>query len=54
MMITMQDINKATLDETSTEDFEILLQEYYKQNPVSQDSKDRFKELVAKIQQSQI
>lgn len=50
-MITLNDINTATLDQTSSEDFEILLKEYINQNIPSEDSKKRFHELVVSAQQ---
>lgn len=45
-MITLQDIDRATFDDTSSEDFEQMLIEYYKQNPVSEEGKQRFRELM--------
>lgn len=50
-MITLKDIETATFDQTSNEDFEILLREYVKQNPPTQESKKLFQELVAAAQQ---
>ncbi len=50
-MVTLKQINQATLDQTSSEDFDILLREYNKQHVVSQSSKDRFRELIVAAQQ---
>ena len=45
-MLTLQQLDIATFDDTSSEDFEILLKEYNAQNVVPDDSKKRFQELV--------
>lgn len=45
-MITLQDIERATFDDTSIDEFDRLLTEYCKQNPASEESKQRFRELM--------
>jgi len=45
-MLTLHQLDIATFDDTSSEDFEILLKEYNAQNVVPDDSKKRFQELV--------
>lgn len=51
VMITLKDINTATFDQTSSEDFEILLKEYVSQTIPTEESKKLFLELVVSAQQ---
>ena len=51
-MTNLNDIDVATLDNTSNEDFDKLLDQYGKDNVVSDASKERFRQIVAQIQQS--
>jgi hypothetical protein len=53
-MITNKDLNKATFDDTSTEDFDKLLAQYGQDNVVSEASKQCFRQIVAKLQQSKV
>ena len=53
-MITLNDINKAILDNTSSEDFVKLLEQYGRDNPVSDESKQLFRQTVAQIQQPKL
>ena len=45
-MVTLKQLDIATFDDTSSEDFDILLKEYAKHHVVSDDSKKRMQELV--------
>ena len=53
-MIKIQDLDRAMFDDTSTLDFEVMLKQYYIDNPVNDDSKQRFKSIVANLQQQKL
>ena len=48
-MITLKDLDKATLDNTNVEEFEKMLKQYFKDNHVVELSKQQFYKIISNL-----